>query len=229
MANLAIIPARGGSKRIPRKNVKDFFGRAVISYSIEVAIQSGLFDEVMVSTDDVEIAEVAEKFGAKIPFIRSDLNSGDFATTLDVIKEVLAFYREKQLKSFDAVCCIYPAAPLIQIRHLQSGLAKLQVQQLDSVFPVVEFDYPVWRGLEMDEEGKPKLIWEEFRDSRSQDLRKVYHDAGQWYWLRPDRISDSIFTANSGALVLLEEEAHDIDTMSDWKMAELKYNLLHEA
>ncbi|TAH39134.1 MAG: pseudaminic acid cytidylyltransferase [Bacteroidetes bacterium] len=229
MANLAIIPARGGSKRIPRKNIKDFFGKPVIAYSIETALKSGLFSEVMVSTDDSEIAELAKKYGAKVPFMRSEKNSDDFASTLDVINEVVVNYKKLENKSFENICCIYPAAPLIDSRQILEGFNKFISQEFDSVFPVFESTNPVWRGFEISNEGKAKLLWPEFSQSRSQDLKKVYFDAGQWYWIRFDSLKGSIFSDNSGIVLLKPEQVQDIDSESDWKLAELKYKLIHEA
>ena len=229
MANLAIIPARGGSKRIPRKNIRDFFGKPVIAYSIEAALTCGLFSEVMVSTDDKEIAELAKKYGANVPFMRSEKNSDDFATTVDVIKEVVSSYEKSENKSFENVCCLYPAAPFIEIKHLEEAYYKLTNQKLDSVFPVVESSNPVWRGFELNPEGKAKFIWPEFSQSRSQDLKKVYFDAGQWYWIRLSSLKDSIFSDNSGTILLKAEAVQDIDSESDWRLAELKYKLIHEA
>ncbi len=228
MHSLAIIPARGGSKRIHRKNIKDFLGKPVIAYSIEIAFQIGLFDEVMVSTDDQEIANVATKYGARIPFFRSAQTSGDFTTTEAVISEVIMEYRIQLKKEFDLVCCIYPAAPLIQVMHLKRGLDLLLDKDYDIVFPVVAFSYPIWRGVEITAEGKTQMVWPEFQDSRSQDLKKVYHDAGQWYWMKMEKIHDSDFIQNKGSIVLSEMEAQDIDDLTDWKLAEIKFKLLHE-
>ncbi|MEQ8688390.1 MAG: pseudaminic acid cytidylyltransferase [Imperialibacter sp.] len=224
MSNLAIIPARGGSKRIPRKNIKPFLGKPIISYSIEMAIQSRLFDEVMVSTDDDEIADIAKKCGAKVPFKRRESSSGDFATTTDVITEVLKDYANSGMV-FSNVCCIYPAAPLIKINHLERGLNSLLNQSFFSVLPVVEFSYPIWRALETKNDERLTMIWPKFKDSRSQDLTNAYHDAGQWYWFKPDKIVDTLFTENTGYILLKEEEVQDIDNITDWKLAELKYNL----
>ena len=152
MANLCIIPARGGSKRIPRKNIKDFFGKPIIAYSIQVALECELFDEVMVSTDDNEIAEIAEQYGASVPFIRSEKKSDDFASTMDVIFEVLSIYKQKLGIKFQYICCIYPAAPLTQAKHIVEGFKKLTDCNLSSVLPVVAYSYPVWRGIEIDDE-----------------------------------------------------------------------------
>jgi pseudaminic acid cytidylyltransferase len=229
MGNLAIIPARGSSKRIPRKNIKDFLGKPIIAYSIELALQSGLFEEVMVSTDDTEIADISIKYGAKVPFYRSSETSSDYATTLDVIQEVVLEYLNKFDKMFDLVCCIYPTSPLIQVQQLEKGLDILISKKFDSVFPIVAFGYPVWRGLEITDEGKTRMIWSEFQTSRTQDLKKVYHDAGQWYWMNISKIQNTIFTANSASIVLHEDEVQDIDNMKDWKLAEMKFKLLNEA
>jgi pseudaminic acid cytidylyltransferase len=229
MHNLAIIPARGGSKRIPRKNIREFLGKPIIEYSIEIALESGLFDEVMVSTDDQEIARIATQMSAKVPFLRSKKNSDDFATTLDVIMEVADWYKNKLNRVFDRICCIYPAAPLIRVVQLRKGFDLLNENQYDSVFPVVAFGFPVWRGLEINDDGKAVMVWPQHQNTRSQDLKKVYHDAGQWYWLNMNQIQNSIFTANSGSIELSEDEVQDIDTLTDWKLAEMKYRLLHEA
>lgn len=226
MSNLCIIPARGGSKRILRKNIKDFLGKPIIAYSIEAAIKSNLFDEVMVSTDDKEIAEIAMKYGAKVPFYRSAETSTDFATTIEVINEVVFEYTDKINKKFDLVCCIYPTSPLIQVQQLKNGFDLMLEKKFASVFPIVAFGYPVWRGVEITDEGKTKMVWPEFQNSRSQDLKKVYHDAGQWYWLNLNLQNESLFTNNSGSIELSEEEVQDIDNLTDWKLAEMKYKLL---
>jgi N-acylneuraminate cytidylyltransferase len=228
MSNLCIIPARGGSKRIPKKNMKDFLGKPIIAYSIEAAINSGLFDEVMVSTDDAEIAEIAIKFGAKVPFLRSEATANDFASTWSVVDEVIRQYKTEIKRSFDYVCCIYPTAPLIQANDLKTGLELLQTQKFSSIFPVVKFSYPVWRGLERNDTGTTKMVWPENLNARSQDLKEVYHDAGQWYWINPNMIIDTLFTDNSGSIILEERKVQDIDNPEDWKIAEIKYKLLNE-
>src|SRR5574344_2125131 len=148
MKNIAIIPARGGSKRIPRKNIKDFLGKPIIAYSIEAAIQSNLFEEIMVSTDDEEIAEVAERFGAKVPFMRSTETANDFASTNDVLKEVIATY-EKQNIAFENMCCIYATAPLIQSNKIIEAYHRLVSSEFSMVYPVVPFSYPIWRCLDI--------------------------------------------------------------------------------
>lgn len=230
MKKVAIIPARGGSKRIPRKNIKEFLGKPIIAYSIEAAIQSGLFDEVMVSTDDEEIARIAKAYGANVPFLRSRRNSDDFATTADVLLEVLAQYTETQGKVFDYGCCIYPTAPFVRPEILKEGFSKIEESKFDSVFSIVAFSYSVWRGLGLNKSsGKVQMLWPEHLNVRSQDMKKVYHDAGQWYWFSVPsfKITGKIFTENSGAVELEELLVQDIDTMEDWKLAELKYNLIY--
>ncbi len=229
MKNIAIIPARGGSKRIHRKNIKEFLEKPIIAYSIEAALKSCLFDEVMVSTDDEEIAEISLKFGARVPFLRSKNNSDDFATTMDVIYEVLNNYKEIASKYFQFTCCIYPTAPLIKITDLQEGYSKIVANNFTSVFPVVEFSYPVWRGLSINEDETACMIWPEFTNSRSQDLRKVYHDAGQWYWFNNGNLANWDWPENTGTVKLSEEYVQDIDTLTDWKLAEMKYKLLFES
>lgn len=227
MKNLALIPARGGSKRIPRKNMRHFHGKPIIAYSILYAIQSGLFDEVMVSTDDNEIAKIAESYGAKVPFLRSASNSDDHATTEDVIDEVIESYKGLGIY-FDNLCCVYATAPLILPGDLKRGLDRLVSGDFNSVFPVAAFSYPVWRGFELGYDSKTKLIWPEYQKSRSQDLKQVYHDAGQWYWVSLKKKSNQIFTNNSASIVLAQNQVQDIDTDEDWKMAELKYDFLRD-
>ena len=227
MRTVAIIPARGGSKRIPRKNIKPFLGKPIIAYTIEAALNSGLFTEVMVSTDEVEIAEVSRQYGANVPFLRSEDNAGDFATTAAVIQEVLAQY-EAEGNSFDLGCCLYPTAPFVTPETLRESQALLIEKGYDTVFPVVKYSYPIWRSLKV-EEGKASMIWPENLTKRSQDLPPAFHDAGQFYWFRANSFKkqQSLFTDNSGAYELDELYVQDIDSLTDWKLAELKYKLLH--
>lgn len=226
MKKIAIIPARGGSKRIPRKNIKDFLGKPIIAYSIEAALTSNLFDEVMVSTEDEEIAQVSRSFGASVPFLRSAETANDFATTTAVLEEVLEAYKNIG-KEFQYGCCIYPTAPLIQSKKLQEAQDLLLEKSFDSVLPVLKFSYPIWRSLRI-EEGKALMNWTEYLNTRSQDLMPAYHDAGQFYWfnitsfLRYKRL----FTLNSGAIELSELDVQDIDNLTDWKLAEVKYRLV---
>jgi len=227
MSNLAIIPARGGSKRIPRKNIKSFLGKPIIAYSIEAAIKSNIFDEIMVSTDDDEIAEIAKSYDAKVPFVRSSQNSNDYATTFDVIKEVVNNYQQLG-KRYDKICCIYPCAPLISKESIEYAYKKLINTQYDSVFPVVQFSYPIQRSLKIDVTNKLKFIYSEYNLTRTQDLEKAYHDAGQFYWMKIETCLEKgqILTDNTGPIVISEIESQDIDNETDWKLAELKYKLL---
>jgi len=169
MSRLAIIPARGGSKRIPRKNIKLFLGEPIISYSIKAALKSNLFDEVMVSTDDNEIKEIALKYGAKVPFMRSAKNSNDYATTVDVVEEVLETYR-LQKKQFDYCCCIYPTAPFVSENLLTEAFHKLLEHKFDCVFPVSKYSFPIQRGMTINKEDKIEMIDASKMNVRSQDL-----------------------------------------------------------
>lgn len=225
---IAIIPARGGSKRIPRKNIKLFFNKPIIAYTIETALESGLFDEVMVSTDDAEIAEIAIKYGAKVPFFRTEKNSDDNATTADVLIEVLDEYKLRFNVKFDLACCIYPTSPLIQVRHLAEAHDLISEKHYDSVFPVVAFSYPIWRGVSMNDQNLVSMQWPEYYNSRSQDLKTIYHDAGQWYWFNTDALkcSKKLYMDRSFGLLLEDTEVQDIDNLVDFKLAELKYQLL---
>lgn len=222
MKRLAIITARGGSKRIPRKNIRSFCGRPIVVYSIEVALNSGLFDEVMVSTDDEEIARIANDAGAKVPFMRSENTSGDYATTADVLIEVLDEY-EKQGRSFDRVCCIYPTAPFVTVEKLVAADALMSGETTAAV-PVVRFSFPPQRGLLMDEEGL-KYWMPENENARSQDLVPLYHDAGQFYIRSVDELrrTRSLVGDNAVGYEVPETEVQDIDNEVDWELAEIKY------
>ena len=228
MSNLCIIPARGGSKRIPRKNIKEFLGKPIIAYSIEAAIKSQLFDEVMVSTDDEEIAEIATKFSANVPFLRTDENADDHATLADVLIEVLNNYAANDM-NFENICCILPTAPLTSKERLKQAFEKLKNGQLESVCPVVSFSYPILRALEFSTDEKLKMIWPEYLKTRSQDLKPAYHDTGSFYWVKKAPLLEqkTLFCKNGSAIVLPETEIQDIDTEIDWKLAELKYHFLH--
>lgn len=226
MPNLCIIPARGGSKRIPRKNIQLFLDKPIIAYSIEAAINSELFDEVMVSTDDPEIAEIALKYGASVPFFRTEKTSNDFATTFEVIEEVLLKYQDLD-KNYNIVCCLYACAPFVTSKKLSQSLQLLEKNNYDSVFPIMPFGFPIQRSLKF-EGDKIKFFYPEYSLSRSQDLEKSYHDAGQFYWMQVDKclLEKKILTENSGSVVISELEGQDIDNEVDWKLAELKYELL---
>lgn len=224
--NIAIITARGGSKRIPRKNIKKFSGKPIIAYSIRAAIESKLFDEVMVSTDDLEIKEIALKYGAKVPFLRSMKNSDDFASTSDVMLEVIEEYT-KQGNHFDYGVCIYPTAPFVTKEKLTEAFTKLVKGNFDSVFPIMSFGFPVQRSLKT-QGDKVIMNFPEYMNTRSQDLETMYHDAGQFYFcdLKKFVENQKLYTSNSGYIVISEIEGQDIDTETDWLLAELKYKLM---
>ena len=226
MPNLAIIPARGGSKRIPKKNIKLFLGKPIIAYSIEVAIESNLFDDIIVSTDDIEIAKIAKDYGAQVPFFRSDINSSDFATTSDVIEEVIRELKN-QNKFFDNICCIYSCAPFIKTEYLTEAYDLLLKNSFDTVFPIIPYSTKIQRALRI-KNKKIEMFYPEFEQTRSQDLDISYYDAGQFYWIQEKMFSNNkrIYTNNSGAIILDELSAHDIDSEIDWKIAEIKYSLL---
>ena len=225
---LCIIPARGGSKRITRKNIKDFCGKPIIAYSIETAISSGLFDEVMVSTDDIEIAEIAKQYGAKVPFMRSKKASDDHATTADVLLEVLEKYEIEFSKNFKHLCCMYACAPLIQQEAFQRAHQKIISEDLDTVFPITEYSTPIKRALRIDKDKRASFIFKENEQVRSQDLETTYFDVGQFYWLNTARFikNKKIASANTKCIILPSIQTQDIDNEQDWKMAELKYQLL---
>ena len=223
MKNICIIPARGGSKRIPRKNVKPFLGKPMLAYPIEAALKTGLFDEVMVSTDDEEIAEVARKYGATVPFMRSAETANDFATLADVLHEVLDNY-EKQGRKFDNMCCVLATTPLLQSDDINSGYSKLMDSEFTSIVPIVQFSYPILRSFKMDENGAIEYNWPEYIRSRSQDLPKAYHDSGTFYWHKIDAWKSG--NGLRGGVVVSEETVQDIDTEQDWKLAEMKYKIL---
>lgn len=220
---LAVITARGGSKRIPQKNVKEFCGRPIMAYSIQAALKSQLFDEVMVSTDSEEIAEIAKQYGARVPFLRSEKNSDDHATTAEVLLEVLSEY-EKRGKIYEYFSCIYPTAPFITAKKLQQAYEVMERNHAIMAMPVVAFSYPPQRGYILNGE-KIEMKWKENFNKRSQDLEKIYHDAGQFYMYQVEaflRLQGQI-TENIVPVIIDEMEVQDIDNETDWKLAELKY------
>ena len=223
MKNLCIIPARGGSKRIPHKNVKPFMGKPMLAYSIETARTTRLFDEIMVSTDDEEIVEVARQYGANVPFMRSAETASDNATTADVLKEVLSKYNELG-REFDNFCCFYATAPLVQSKDVVLAFERLQKSDFTCVYPVVQFSYPIWRCLDLAEDGTMTRHWPEYENSRSQDLPKEYHDSGTFYWYKTKEWLTG--KVKIGGIEVDETTIQDIDTETDWKLAEMKYQLL---
>ena len=225
---LAIITARGGSKRIPGKNIKNFLGQPIIKYSIDAALGAGCFTEVMVSTDDNGIADIAKSLGAKVPFMRTPDTSNDHAVTAAVIKEVLDTYAKKGI-SFDYCCCIYPTAPFITSVKLRVAFEKLDSSGAKTVVPVVRFGFPILRSFKI-EEGLVKMNWPEYMNSRSQDLAPAFHDCGQFYFLRTDAFlsENKLFTDFTISLEMPESEVQDIDTEEDWRIAEIKYTFSKE-
>lgn len=226
MSIIAIITARGGSKRIPKKNIKEFCGKPIIAYSIEAALNSNVFDEVMVSTDSEEIKAVAEQYGASVPFLRSEVTSNDFATTADVIEEVLNSYKIFG-RLFDSFACIYPTAPFVTKERLADAASYLN--EADAVVSVVKYSFPPQRAFVL-RDGFVAYQFPEFERSRSQDLEPIYHDCGQFYMCNTEEFLDkhSLILNNTKPYILPEEEVQDIDTMSDWEIAEAKYSVLHK-
>ena len=228
MATLAIITARGGSKRIPKKNIKEFCGKPMLAYTIEAALYSGIFDEVMVSTDSEEIAQVARTYGANVPFMRSEATSNDFATTADVLLEVLEQYR-KAGKTFERFACLYPTAPFLTGQRLQDAWETFLASDASTLVPVVKFSFPPQRGLVI-REGRAVYNTPEFANCRSQDLEPVYHDCGQFYYLKTEAfLEKKVVAGNDTAPYIMPEElVQDIDDQSDWKIAEMKYRIMQE-
>ncbi|MCD7807030.1 MAG: pseudaminic acid cytidylyltransferase [Lachnospiraceae bacterium] len=223
MSSIAIVTARGGSKRIPKKNIRDFCGRPIIEYSIQAALESKVFDEVMVSTDSEEIASIAVKAGAKVPFMRSEFTSSDFATTKDVLNEVLSCYAANSQK-FDVMCCLYPTAPFVTAQKLRQGYEILMRTEADSVMPVVQFSYPPQRALVL-RNGMLEYQYPENFSKRSQDLEPIYHDCGQFYFYRV--FEDlSFHTDHFAPVIVPETEVQDIDHEDDWIIAEMKYRMM---
>lgn len=228
MGNIAIIPARGGSKRIPKKNIKEFLGKPIISYAIEAALESGVFEEVMVSTDSEEIAEIAKKYGANVPFFRSEKTSSDYATTDDVLLEVLSEY-EKRGKIFEYMACIYATAPFVTGDSLKKAVDILEREKTTMVMPLAAFSYPPQRSYTIDETGIATFREPQYLNSRSQDLEKWYHEVGQYYLFDVKKYVPlkGQIEEDISALIVDDIEAQDIDTEDDWKIAELKYKLIH--
>jgi N-acylneuraminate cytidylyltransferase len=229
--NVAIIPARGGSKRIPRKNLKPFNGVPMIARSIQTALDSGLFTRVVVSTDDDEIAELARACGAQVPFMRPAALADDFTGTAAVIVHALQTLHQ-QGDEFDYACCIYATAPLLQARFLQQGLQLLEQHSDKSyAFSVCDFGFPVQRALTVDEQGALSALYPEYRDTRSQDLPVAYQDAGQFYWGRSEAWvrGEMMYSTQSLPVILPRHLVQDIDTPQDWKRAEFLYAALQAA
>ncbi len=224
---IAIITARGGSKRIPKKNIKEFMGKPMLAYAIEAAKCAGIFDEIMVSTDSEEIAGVARKFGANVPFLRSEKTSSDFAITYDVLMEVIEEY-DKLGKNFDNICCVYPCVPFLKSESLKDAYALMNSKKANAVTPVCKYPVPVEWAMRINndvlsaDDVKKQLI-------RSQDLKPAYFDVGMFYFYKTEIFVKERTTLfpNTLGYVIDESECQDIDTPDDWKMAEMKYKLLH--
>jgi pseudaminic acid cytidylyltransferase len=226
MVTMAVIPARGGSKRIPRKNIKLFHGKPIIAYSIETAAQSGLFDRVVVSTDDEEIAEVAQKYGAEVPFIRPKKLSDDMTGTHRVVDHALSWFQSKGI-DVKYACCIYATAPLLQESYLRLGYEKLKKGGQEFLLSIAEYPFPIQRALFKNEE-KIYPVNEKNYGERSQDLRQAYHDAAQFYWGTSLGFKESShhFGQNTGMILLPRHYVCDIDTPMDWLLAEKMFEVL---
>lgn len=224
---LCVIPARGGSKRIPRKNIKDFLGKPIIAYSIETALKSGCFDRVIVSTDDDEIAMIARQYGAETPFIRPKELSNDFAGTLSVIKQAIEWF-EAQGEQVNWVCCLYATAPFVQTRLLQAAFQQVQESKADYCFSVTTFGTPIQRAFKITEDGRLAMFHPENFHKRSQDLEEAFHDAGQFYWGTPTAFKEerAIYSEFSSPYMLPRYLVQDLDTEEDWIRAELMYQAL---
>ncbi len=227
--NIAIIPARGGSKRIPKKNIKDFLGKPIMAYSIEEAINSGLFDRVIVSTDDAEIAKVAKQYGADVPFIRPKELADDFTGTNDVIKHCINWLLNNDIK-LDNVCCIYATAPFIKAKYLKQGLKEMIDLKKSFAFSVTSFAFPIQRAIKI-HNNQVSMFYPQYLMSRSQDLQEAFHDAGQFYWGKVKSFLDDevvFFSNKSVPIVLPRFLVQDIDTMEDWHRAELMHQILNK-
>ncbi|MBU6182375.1 MAG: pseudaminic acid cytidylyltransferase [Verrucomicrobia bacterium] len=222
MSTIAIIPARGGSTRIPRKNIRPFCGKPMIARSIEAAFESGVFDAVVVSTDDKEIASIAESFGAQVPFLRPAELSNDHAATLPVIAHSIRWW-EQNRASVEFACCIYATAPFLRAEFLREGFQILKEKpDAEFAFSVTSYAFPIFRAIRVAENGRVEMFWPENQMKRSQDLPEAWHDAGQFYWGRKSAFLETkgVFTAESYPVILPRHLVQDIDTPEDWERAE---------
>jgi len=227
--NICVVPARGGSKRIPRKNIKVFNGKPIIAYSIEAALESNCFDQVIVSTDDNKIAEVAKTYGAKVPFIRPAALSNDYAGTIPVIKHTIEWL-ENHNNTIDNVCCLYATAPFIQSQTIFKAFQQLQESKADYCFSATSFTFPIQRAIRITRDDKVEMFYPEYFNVRSQDLEEAYHDAGQFYWGKAQAFKDElpIFSEVATSYILPRYLVQDIDTKEDWIRAEAMYKTLQE-
>jgi pseudaminic acid cytidylyltransferase len=222
--NIAIIPARGGSKRIPDKNIKNFAGKPIIAYSIEAAKECGIFDQIIVSTDSEKIAKVARQFGAAVPFMRPANLSDDFTPTAPVIQHAVEYFRENA-ESPIYICCIYATAPFVTPKYIKKGFKLISEKRVSAVFSVTTFPFPIFRAHQIDEQGCLKMFWPEHELTRSNDLPEAYHDAGQFYWLNCDTFIKDLKIYGKDALPVIIPRflVQDIDTLEDWETAEHMY------
>ncbi|MCP4264236.1 MAG: pseudaminic acid cytidylyltransferase [Candidatus Brocadiaceae bacterium] len=222
--NIAIIPARGGSKRIPGKNMRPFFGKPIIQYSITAAIESGLFSRVIVSTDSQVIADLATRFGAEVPFIRDADISDDFTPVADVVHHALVSLHEKH-EPCEYACCILATAPFVRTENLRKGLNTIKAEKVASVFAVTTYPFPIFRALKITEEKRLEMFWPEHKFTRSNDLPEAYHDAGQFYWLDVRKFikNKEIYTSDAVPVIIPRFLVQDIDTEEDWETAETIY------
>jgi pseudaminic acid cytidylyltransferase len=226
--SIAIIPARGGSKRIPRKNIKSFYGKPLIAYSIEIALKSDLFEKVIVSTDDEEIAEIAKIYGAEVPFVRPKELSDDFTGTGAVVSHARRWLEAQEIE-VEYLCTIYATAPFLQEKYLKEGLEKLQNNDTKYSFAATSMPFPIQRTFKLTSQGRCEMFWPEHFSKRSQDLESAYQDAGQFYWNKLSKKSDSIiFGKDSIPIILPRHLVQDIDDEEDWKRAEILYKVLQE-
>ena len=225
--NIAIIPARGGSKRIPKKNIKIFHGKPMIAYSIEAALKSRCFDRIIVSTDDQEIADTALKYGAEVPFLRPAAIADDYATTMDVMEHAIQYLAKEKI-SPEFICCIYATAPFILADDLRKGLGMLNEPKVEYAFSATSFPFPIQRAIKLTGQGDVKMFSEQYADTRSQDLVEAYHDAGQFYWGRTSAFiaRKAIFSEHSKVVLLPRKRVQDIDTVEDWELAEALFSVL---
>lgn len=224
---IAVIPARGGSKRIPRKNIKEFCGKPMIAYSIEAALQSGCFDKIIVSTDDSEIMEVAKSYGAEVPFIRPKELSNDYAGTIPVIRHAIEWLAEQGVE-VNLVCCLYATAPFVTAEYLQQGLQQLKETNAAYAFTVTSYAFPIQRAIKLNSELGVEMFDANNFNTRSQNLEEAWHDAGQFYWGRVDAWVNekTIFGAESTPVILPRHRVQDIDTPEDWERAEWMFKAL---
>jgi pseudaminic acid cytidylyltransferase len=227
---IAIIPARGGSKRIPRKNIREFCGKPIIAYSIEAARQSNCFDRIIVSTDDAEIATVARDWGAETPFLRPAELANDFAGTIPVIKHAIEWFNKNEIQP-ELACCIYATAPFVTSQDLQRGLDTLLSTKSEYAFTLTSYPFPIQRAVRLTSSGRIAMFQPEHFNTRSQDLEEAYHDAGQFYWGRCEAFLRELpmFSEAAAPVLLPRHRVQDIDTLEDWSRAELMFNILQQA